>query len=145
MCECIQVDRLSSNVEEWLAELPRYQQGILHQLLRSSNGDVTKAAGLWLSAQGADNTSPLGGTQRGSSYIDKFKAEFKKFVCGNSKYKTHRQEFAAIGTASNLSVATYVGNSIAPDIGVAPCLLVPAIALLLSVIAKCGVNAWCAD
>lgn len=123
--------------------LKPYQQEIISQLL--SGSDEEGAAKMWLSSNGPLNLRQFGGVPGagGDAFYDRFVAEFRKFVCGGKEYDKEREEFMKVANPAAGFVVTTISVLIATTLGVAVGLIVPAVALLLRVIGKIGVNAWC--
>lgn len=67
-------------VENWLDALKPYQRAHLASLLAGGKSPE-QTAEAWLSATGVEGTIGFGGVRDSKPFLDRFKAEFKKFVC----------------------------------------------------------------
>jgi hypothetical protein len=131
-------------VEEWLRALKPYQKVHLEALLKSGRSPE-EAAELWLSARGAESTIGFGGTSDSKPFLDRFKAEFKQFVCGGQGYEQERSQLIGKMDAVKTAIISGVSSAIAVHVGTSATLLIPAVALMLHVVGKIGIRAWCAE
>jgi hypothetical protein len=131
-------------LDEWLSALKPYQEKHIRALLDSGR-TVEEAADLWVSAKGLDGTIVFGGSRDSKPFLDRFKAEFKKFICGDQAYDEERKKLVGIGSAGKTAVISGISTAIAPHVGASAVLLIPSVALLLHVVGKIGIRAWCAE
>ncbi|WP_233966182.1 hypothetical protein [Pectobacterium polaris] len=130
--------------ENWLSVLKPYQRGPISKFIEENGED--KAIELWLSSSGISNTSPFGGIVTGrdtNNFSTRFKEEFKKFICGDEKYDQDRKGFAVAGGEAKAYIVGAISSALAAPLGVTASFLVPAIVLMIIVVMKIGVNAYC--
>ena len=134
----------NEDLEAWLSALKPYQSSQIKALLEAgrSEHDVVDA---WLSAQGPDSTAHFGGNGESKPFRDRFVEEFKKFVCGDKKYSKERAELVAKADVAKLVIVSAVSAAIGSEIGATAALLVPPVAVLLHIVGKIGLKAWCCD
>jgi hypothetical protein len=130
-------------IDEWLSGLKKYQKDSVVILIQQFGEE--EAISKWLSAQGPKDNVPFGGIQNQDTkpFLERFKTEFKKFVCNHPDYQEDRKKLsleAPIVTAIYISV---ISAAIGAVLGFAATLLAPAVAIMLSVIGKMGINAYC--
>ncbi|RDD30561.1 hypothetical protein CR161_07455 [Prosthecochloris sp. ZM] len=130
-------------INEWLAVLKPYQASSLNALIESSSPE--SAAEIWITANGPDNTIMFGGERDTKPFWDKFKEEFKKFVCGDAEYSEERRALLVEAPISNALMVSAISSAIGAKIGYAAALLSPAVVILLYSIGKMGKNAYCND
>lgn len=131
----------ASTVAEWLEPLKKYQSSTMAQLIEQHGPE--KAAKLWLSAQGPKATASFGGTSNPAPFFERFYAEFKKFVCGDTCYDTIRGQLHTESPIASSIAISVISSALGATLGFAAALLAPAVAALLSLVARMGVNAWC--
>ncbi|WOB61276.1 MULTISPECIES: hypothetical protein [Pseudomonas] len=129
--------------DELIEFLKPFQKNILRELL--SRYDDESAARVWLSSSGPSGLRPFGGEQEvnGAPFYKLFKAEFRAFICGAERYRDEREKLMECANPVAGFVVCAISATIATTLGVAVSLIVPAVALLLRVVGKMGVNAWC--
>lgn len=129
--------------ENWLAVLKPYQRNSIDQFIKEN--DEEKAIELWLSSSGTSNTSPFGGvvTNKDSNFTDRFKDEFRKFICNDEKYEKDREGFSAVGGQAKAYIVGAISSALAVPLGVTATFLVPAVVLMIIVVMKIGINAYC--
>ncbi|WP_286751528.1 hypothetical protein [Pseudomonas sp. UBA2522] len=129
--------------EEILDSLRPYQKALVSELL--ANHDEVTAAKIWLSSTGPLDLRRFGGAQDsgGEAFYTRFQAEFRAFICGGEKYKGERESLVNIAKPAANYVVTAISAAIAVKLGIASGLIFPAVALLLKVVGKLGLNAWC--
>jgi hypothetical protein len=126
---------------DWLAELKPYQREALQVFLEGANPD--EAAERWLGATGSPNIMPFGGPHDSKPFWNRFKEEFRKFLCDESSYKEERSALTLQGPVGKAVLISGVSAAIGATIGYSATLLAPAVALLLCTVGKMGVNAYC--
>lgn len=129
-------------LNDWLAELKPYQRNSIVILIQKFGED--KAAEIWITSNGPSNIVKFGGdSQVSQPFFEKFKTEFKKFICGHPDYEIYRKKLdAQVPIIKSICISTIAG-AIASTLGFAASLLVPAVAILLSSVGKMGINAFC--
>lgn len=133
----------SYELDELLTSLKPYQASAISQLI-DKHGEE-EAARLWLSANGPTDTQKFGGTGPLDSkpFWDKFNEELRLFICGDKKYKAERAKLLSEAKPASVVLVSGISGLLGSTLGFAPSLLVPAVAMMLYVIGKVGVNAWC--
>lgn len=134
----------SSEMSTWLAALKPYQRMHIEKLIASTDS-AESAADRWLDANGPDATVGFGGPVNPKPYRDLFKAELRRFVCGDSAYDAEREKLVGQVGGAEAALISAASAAVAVKIGVAATMLVPPVALMLHVIGKAGVKAWCAQ
>lgn len=131
------------SLDELLAALKPYQRNSIATLI-AAHGEE-EAAKKWLAANGPSSTQQFGGQQQGNPqpFWERLMAEFRLFVCGDKKYKKDRDKLLAQATPTAMFVVSGVSSVIASTLGLAAALITPAIAILLHIVSKIGINAWC--
>ncbi len=129
-------------LSEWLDELKMYQKVQIEELIKLDNEEI--AAEKWLSANGPINTIQFGGRQNETKpFYDNFKKEIAKFLCGHSDYEEQRKQLSSEAPITKVVLLTLVSGAVATQIGVLQSLIVPAVALILHLIGKMTIKAWC--
>lgn len=129
-------------IDSWLEVLKPYQQQSLQQLI-SQHGEE-KAAQIWLTAKGVSSTKHFGGIDTNDNeFWDRFKAEFKSFICGDDKYDSQRAQLVSQAPIAHAVFLSIVSGALASTLGFAASLLAPAIVIMLNLVSKMGVNSYC--
>lgn len=130
---------------EILETLKPYQQGLISQLLVEHHGDAEAVAKIWLSASGPLDLRQFGGEQApgGDTYYQLFRAEFREYVCGGKTYENDRAQVMKVVKPVASYVVTAISLAIASTLGIAVGLIVPGVALMLKMVGKIGVSAYC--
>ncbi len=128
-------------LEAWLEELKPYQRNTILQLLATSSPE--EAAEKWISATGFSDIVPFAGTIDGKSFWEKFKVEFRKFVCDENEYVEEKK--ALKGQRTRGALLSAASAALGASLGYSATVLVPAIALLLFTVGKIGIIAYCRD
>jgi hypothetical protein len=128
---------------ELLTALKPYQASAISKLIEKHGEE--EAAKLWLSANGPTDTQKFGGsgTRDTKPFWDKFQEELRLVICSDEKYKEDREKLLSQAKPAAGYVVHGITALVATTLGLAPALLVPAVAIMLNVIGKVGVNAWC--
>lgn len=128
--------------DDWIASLPNYQRDTLSALQNAD--DPLAAAALWLEASGPSDTAPFGAGPKGSTiFLVECMRELQKLLCTTEGYTEERRHVQSSLGAGKLIIVSAVSAAIAPYVGAAAALLVPAVAVILSVITNAGKNAAC--
>jgi hypothetical protein len=129
---------------DWLSAVPAAQASVVREML-SAGQTEEQVAELWLNQAGAATNFGFGTGGALSSYFANVRAEFVGFVCGDEKYAKEREEALALWRkGGQVTLVAGVAGIIATTLGLAATALVPVVALLFSIVAKLGVNAFCA-
>jgi hypothetical protein len=128
-------------VVEWLDVLKPYQRTTLTLFLQESS--LEDAAERWLGSTGSPNIVPFGGTRDTKPFLERFKEEFRKFVCDDNAYVEEKKALGAQGAVGTAILVSGVSAGIGASIGYSATLLAPAVTLMLCAVGKMGVNAYC--
>ncbi|RWB14380.1 MAG: hypothetical protein EOQ40_30025 [Mesorhizobium sp.] len=127
----------------WIGSLKAYQSAPILQMERNGE-DLEGIAIRLLSKTGSENTAPFGAGGAPKNYFEALKAEFKEFMCGGEKYVDLRNQVSKAWDKGKLHVMTVIAASIGSVLGLGPAIILPVVAILLTIVAKMGRNAWCA-
>ncbi|NEW78733.1 MAG: hypothetical protein GZ086_04775 [Gelidibacter sp.] len=130
-------------LEDWLSELKAYQKNTIETLI-SEYGEE-EAVEKWLSANGSKDNIPFGGIQTNDTkpFLDKFKAEFKKFICNHPDYEEERKKLNMESPVAKAIWISVISAALGATLGFAATLLAPVVAIMLSIVGKMGLNAYC--
>lgn len=128
-------------LDEWLSILKPYQRDIMTQLV-SEYGEE-KAIEKWLSASGPTSTVKFGGDGNTKPFLDRYKIEINKLICGHPDYENERGEFNKENGKLKTVIVSSISSLIGSKLGVAATVLAPVIVLTLYTVGKMGVNAYC--
>jgi len=131
----------NENIAEWLAVLKPYQRNTLTIFLEGATPE--QAAERWLSSTGSPNIVPFGGLNDTKPFWDRFKDEFRKFVCDENAYVEEKKALNAQGPIGKAVLVSAVSAAIGATIGYSATLLAPAVTLLLCTVGKIGLHAYC--
>ena len=128
----------------WIEEISESQKTTIKRLLDSGNSEE-EIAEIWLTSVGSSSTLGFGTISSAQVFYKNVKKEFIYFICGHEKYKEEREQAAKIWKEQGkLGFVSIVAAVVASTLGLAVAAIVPVIALLLSVVSKVGVGAFCA-
>jgi hypothetical protein len=132
-------------LENWLSELKAYQRNSIVTLIDEYGEE--NAVEKWLSANGPKDNVPFGGIQTADTkpFLDKFKTEFKKFVCNHPDYEEDRKKLNLESPIVKGIWISVISAALGATLGFAATLLAPAVAVMLSIVGKMGLNAYCAN
>jgi len=130
-----------ADVAEWLGVLKPYQRNTLTAFLEGSTPE--QAAERWLGSTGSRNIIPFGGPQDTKPFWERFKDEFRKFVCDESTYVEEKKTLDTQGAVGKAVLVSAVSAAIGATIGYSATLLAPAVTLMLCAVGKMGRNAYC--
>lgn len=127
----------------WFDGLPASQSAMVQHLL--SEGRSEEQVGeLWLSRTGSASTVGFGVGGPLQSFYANVKQEFVAFVCGDPKYDEERAQALEIwNSQGKVGLVSMVAAVVANTVGLAAAAVVPVVALLFSLGAKVGLNAFC--
>ena len=127
----------------WFEGLPGNQSEILKQMLDSGSTEE-QIAEAWLATPGSRNTAGFGAGGAIQSFFSNVKTEFVAFVCGDTRYDDERAQALQIWTSQGkVGLVSMTAAVVASTAGLAVAAVVPVIALLFSLVAKVGINAFC--
>lgn len=130
-----------SDLEEWIGELKPYQREALDEIMKEMEAE--EAAKKWLTSQGPEDIISFGGTRDAEPFWDKFKSEFKKFLCKEDEYVEFKREIRQKSNVTKQLLISSISAAIGSTIGFAATLLAPAVAVMLNLVGHMGVNAYC--
>ena len=137
---------VNESLNTWLDILKPYQRNTIKALLDQNDNDEEKVAQIWLSSGGPINTATFGGLPSSASnknYFQCLKDELNKLICGDDTYVEEKKQILKKGNLINVCAASKIALLLSPVIGVSVPILTPAIVLMLHVISKVSVNAYC--
>lgn len=137
---------VNESLDTWLDILKPYQRNTIKALLDKHDNDEEKVAQIWLSSGGPINTATFGGLPSSASnknYYQCLKDELNKLICGDNAYVEEKKQILEKGNLINVCAASQIALLLSPVIGVSVPILTPAIVLMLHVISKVSVNAYC--
>lgn len=136
------MDIPNNTVQDWIAELKPYQTSSMAFLVE--NHDEEEAIKRWLSANGPTATIQFGGAGNSPEpFFDRFKEEFRKFVCGDESYEKYREQLLAETPIAKSIYISCISAALGATLGYAATLLAPAVAVMLHIVGAMGVNAYC--
>ncbi|WP_375185274.1 hypothetical protein [Pseudoalteromonas sp.] len=129
-------------IDAWVDTLKPYQRTSLQHLISANSEE--EAAKIWLTSNGATATKQFGGIGgTDGEFWDRFKSEFKAFICGDEKYLSERNKLSSQAPIANAMFVGVISGAIGSTLGFAASLLAPAVAIMLYLVGKVGVNAYC--
>ena len=131
----------SGNAEHWLNELRPYQISTIRQYLKTTGFEG--AAEKWLSTTGTADIIPFGGGRGSRMFWDRFKAEFRQFLCDESAYSTVKELLKKEAPITRASFIAVVGSALASTLGLTAVLVTPALVLMMAAVAEMGRQAFC--
>lgn len=128
--------------EKEINSLKPYQKNSITSLVAKYGEKETVK--IWLAANGPSDTQKFGGEgdDNKQSLYDHFILELKLLICGDKKYEKDRDKL--LTDIISPSIACIISGILAPVLGVTPVILVPVVVIIISIISKMGLNAWCA-
>jgi len=133
----------SGDIDDWLSELKPYQKNTMLQILNSCSPE--EAPEKWITATGHENTIPFGGSRDTKPFWDKFRSEFKRFICDDNAYAEDKKALIAESSITKPILISVISAAIGATIGYTATLLAPAVAILLCTVGKIGKNAYCKE
>ncbi|MHA3105488.1 hypothetical protein [Acinetobacter sp. ANC 3791] len=129
--------------DELIGLLKPYQQKILLPLIASVGEE--EAAKIWLSPESTNQFVRFGGGEnQPDPYFDRLVKEIRKLICGDESYQEYREKIIEKANASAFVVVASISGLMGDIFGIAPAILTPVVILILKMISKVGINAWCA-
>jgi hypothetical protein len=133
----------NAELTEWLAVLKPYQRNAITTFLKDMSPE--QAAERWLGATGSPNIIPFGGNRDTKPFWESFRAEFRKFICDDKAYVEEKKALQVEGQVNKALLVSAVSAAIGATIGFTATLLVPAVTIMLCIVGKMGINAYCAS
>jgi hypothetical protein len=130
-----------AEVADWLAVLKPYQQSTLTVFLAGAS--LEQAAERWLGSTGSANIVPFGGARDTKPFWDRFKEEFRRFICDDDAYVEEKKALDGQGAVGKAVLVSAVSAGVGATIGYSATLLAPAVTLMLCAVGKIGRNAYC--
>ncbi|MFC1750283.1 hypothetical protein ACFL2V_15900 [Pseudomonadota bacterium] len=131
----------SADESEWVLLLKPYQQSTINKFLKKCSAE--EAAEKWLGSTGSPNIATFGGGVDTKPFWERFKSEFKKFICDDKAYVDEKESLMAEGPVAKAILISVISAAIGATIGYTATLLAPPVALLLCSVGKIGLNAYC--
>jgi hypothetical protein len=134
------------DLEYWLGQLPDYQRALTRSLI-DETGSEEAAAAAWLSASGPTDVFPYGAAanSRDTGFLGRVKHELRLLICGGDQYDEERAKLRQQLSTGSKYVVGFAAGAVAHNLGTAPTVIGPPVALLFAVAAKVGVRAWCLE
>ncbi len=131
----------SGNLEDWINELKLYQKNSIQKLLL--NNTPEKVAEIYITSTGPQHTIPFGGERDTKPFWDRFREEFRKFICDDNAYFEEKLRLSKESTVTRTMYISAISAALGATIGFSATLLAPTVAILLSIVVKMGINAYC--
>lgn len=128
-------------LDDWLSVLKPYQRDIISQLV-SKYGEE-KAIEKWITASGPISMVKFGGDGNKKPFLDRYKNEFNKFICGHPDYNDERLVLNQKSETLRTTMVSTISSLIGVKLGIAGAILAPVIVLSLHIAGKMGVKAYC--
>ncbi len=128
-------------LDELIQCLKPYQSSAMLDLIARHGNE--EAARIWLGSNGPTDTQRFGGSGQSAPFWDKFQGEFRLFVCGGEKYEKERAQLVSKGKVAAGFTVGIISSAISIHLGIAATLLSPVVAVMLYIVGKLGINAWC--
>lgn len=77
------------------------------------------------------------------NYFQCLKDELNGLICGSEKYEEEGESILQKGELINIATPTKIAYLLAPIVGLSEVVLTPAVVLLIYVIGKVSLNAYC--
>lgn len=126
---------------ELIGLLKPFQKEVLLPLINSVGEE--EAAKIWLAPKTVEMRNFGGTSSDPSPYFDRIISEIRKFICGDEKYKSEREKLTSGINKSASTTVTAISLAVGDFLGIASALLTPIVIMILKMIGKIGVNAWC--
>lgn len=129
---------------DWIGSLKSYQSAPILQM-KAEGTSLEDIAVRLLSKTGSENTAPFGAGSAPKNYFEALKAEFKEFMCGGEKYEGLRKQISKAWDKGKLHVMAIIAGGIGSTLGLGSAVILPVIAILLTIVSNIGRNAWCSS
>ena len=131
----------TDDLENWLGELKPYQRSILNEFLTTQDAEL--AAEKWLTTTGSPNIVAFGGAENPKPFWDRFKNEFRRFLCDETAYAEEKKALVAENPISKAMIISVISSALGATLGLSATLIAPAATLLLFTVGKMGLAAYC--
>lgn len=129
------------DLDEWLSVLKPYQESTLRSFLLTA--DPEGVAERWLAATGSPNIAPFGGARDTKPFWERFQTELRTFLCDDDAYAEEKKALSGESQIGKAVFVSVISAALGATMGFAAALLAPAVAILLCVVGKVGLNAYC--
>lgn len=127
--------------DELISLLKPFQKEVLLPLIDSVGEE--EAARIWLAPKTTEMKDFGGTSSDPAPYFDRVISEIRKFICGDEKYNSEREKLTSGINKSATTTVAAISLAVGDVFGIAPALLTPIVVMILKMIGKIGVNAWC--
>lgn len=129
---------------DWIAALAPFQARTILQMQAAGTG-LEEIAKNWLSKVGADNTFLFGGEKHSEGLFNRVMDEMRKLICGDDSYSQLRNKIKSKMKEHKTIVIGTIAAAIGHLIGLSAVVLVPVVALIMSIVSEIGLNVWCSN
>lgn len=134
----------SYDLDDLLKVLKPYQQELINQLINQYG--VEEAIDKWIIANGPSDIVKFGGdSNNGVSFVERYKIEINKLICGHPDYSEYRVEYSKLNESAKTFLISSISSLIGSKLGVAATAIAPVVVLSIYLIGKMGVKAYCAN
>jgi hypothetical protein len=128
---------------EWADTLKPYQRELVLTLVEKYGEEG--AIQHWLAANGPGDIARFGGIGKTSEpFMERFKQEFDKFICGHPDYQEDQKQFDQQGQNTKKVLVSAISGAIGAKLGIVGTIIAPVVVISLFTIGKIGRNAYCA-
>lgn len=129
---------------DWLAAIRQRDAEQLRGVL-AYESDVMTAATIWASAKfGVAGDNAAQPSRQAKRLVDYVQDEVHEFLCAEDKYQSERAELVQKGADSRTAVVALIAANIGPYFEGGATVILPIVALILTIIGRVGLRAWCA-
>lgn len=130
--------------EDWIGALSKHEAETIKAMV-ASGLSLESVALNWLTKAGPDNTFPFGGENVEKGFFQRIQNELRKLICGDPSYDKLRKQIAGQLKQHKGKVVGMIAAAVGAIVGLSAVAIVPVVAIILSLVAEVGVNAWCAN
>jgi hypothetical protein len=127
---------------DWISALSKHEAETI-RAMSASGINLPDIAPNWLTRAGPENTFPFGVESVPKGFYQRIKDELHKLICGDPSYKDLRKQIATQMKQHKGKVIAMIAAAVGALIGLSAVAIVPVVAIILSIVAEVGVNAWC--
>jgi hypothetical protein len=139
------LDKLFEDPARWVDAIPPAQRPLVEYRLQAGESpeDIASA---WISggSRGIWPEEPASEPQT-LTLLSAVWREVEGFLCGDSKYADDRSKFQGAWSVTHAGVVSAISVAIAPHVGIATPLITVPVAMLLTSMGKCTLEAWCSQ
>ena len=128
--------------DDWIGALPPHEAETIRQMVKHGT-PLENVALNWLTKIGPENTFPFGGATVSEGLYHRIKDELHKLICGDPSYDKLRKEISGLIKQHKGKAVGMIAAALGATVGLSAVVLVPVIAIILSIVSEVGVNAWC--